>query len=234
MQGRLRLVFGSALLAATVLVTAPGCASTPAGCTCEQGRRQSPIDLGGAAAAELPAIDFDYAGTVRAEVFDTGKTVEVAFGDADRPGITIHGERLGLVQFHFHEPSEHRVGGEGSALELHFVHENDVGELAVVGVFLEASAGEPHPVVERIWSTVPQRPGERAPIEIAPQDLLPADRSYYRYAGSLTTPPCSEGVRWHVLRGRLTVSPEQVDAYRHPDSARAVQPSGGRPVLVGG
>lgn len=234
MQGRSRLVLGFALLSATALVSAAGCASASAGCVCEQGQRQSPIDLGGARAAELPAIELDYARVVSAEVFDTGDTVEVAFADAGRPGITIHGERFGLEQLHFHEPSEHRIGGEGTALELHFVHANEVGELAVVGVFLEAAAGEPHPAIDRIWSTVPQRPGERAPIEISPEDLLPADRSYYRYAGSLTTPPCSEGVRWHVLRGRLTVSPEQVDAYRHPDSARAVQPSGGRPVLVGG
>lgn len=234
MQGRLRLVSGLALVAVTALAAVAGCASAPADCICEQGRRQSPIDLGGARAAELPPIEFDYAREVRAEVFDTGKTVEVAFGEAGRPGFTIGGERFGLEQFHFHEPSEHRVGGKGSALELHFVHANEVGELAVVGVFLEAAAGEPHPVIERIWSTVPQRPGERAPIEISPEDLLPEDRSYYRYAGSLTTPPCSEGVRWNVLRGRLTVSPEQVDAYQHPDSARLVQPGGGRPVLVGG
>lgn len=224
-----------ATTAASAFASDPAPGGEPlAGCICEQGERQSPIDLGGAASAELPAIEFHYGGTVTGEVFDTGKTVEVAFGDAGRPGIAIAGERFDLLQFHFHEPSEHRVDGEASALELHFVHANQLGELAVVGVFLDAGDGEPQPVIDRIWSTVPERPGERAPIEVSPADLLPADRSYYRYAGSLTTAPCSEGVRWYVLRGRLRVSPEQVEAYRHPDTARDVQPREGRPVLVGG
>jgi carbonic anhydrase len=230
-------VIGIALLAAAGFTA--GCASTPAGgptagCICEEGRRQSPIDLAGAAAAELPAIEFRYGETVEAEVFDTGKSVRVAFGDARRPAIAIRGESFGLQQFHFHEPSEHRIAGAGAALELHFVHANQAGELAVVGVLLETAAGRVHPAIERIWSAVPERPGERAPIAIRPAELLPADRSYYRYAGSLTTGTCAEGVRWHVLRGRLTVSPEQVDDYRHPDSARRLQPLDGRPVLVGG
>lgn len=230
-------VIGIALLAAAAGTA--GCASAPAGgptagCICEEGRRQSPIDLAGAAAAELPAIEFRYAEAVEAQVFDTGKSVQVAFGDAHRPAITIRGESFGLQEFHFHEPSEHRIAGAGAALEVHFVHANQAGELAVVGVLLDAAAGRPHPVIERIWSTVPARPGERARITIRPAELLPADRSHYRYAGSLTTGACAEGVRWHVLRGRLTVSPEQVADYRHPGSAREPQPLHGRPVLVGG
>ena len=119
-------------------------------------------------------------------------------------------------------------------MELHFVNENQVGELAVVGVFLEATAAEPQPVIARIWATVPERPRERVPITLAPGDLLPADRRYVRYAGSLTTGACAEGVRWHVLGGQLAVTPRQVREYRHPNSARAVQPLNGRPVLVGG
>lgn len=206
----------------------------PAGCICETGERQSPIDLVDAESVELPRIVFDYGGIAKGEVFDTGHTVEVEFGDRHRPEIHIRGERFELLQFHFHRPSEHQEAGKGEPMELHFVHRNEVGELAVVGVLLDAEEGEPQPVIEKIWTTVPETVGERAPIELSLGGLLPADRSYYRYAGSLTTEPCSEGVRWHVLRGRLTVSPGQVEAYRHPDTARPVQPLDDRPLLVGG
>lgn len=237
MRGTSGPLIGIALFA--LAAGTAGCASAPAGepaagCICEEGRRQSPIDLAGATAAALPVIEFRYAETVEAEVFDTGTSVQVDFGAARRPTITIRGEVFGLQEFHFHEPSEHEIGGAGANLELHFVNANQAGELAVVGVLLDAVQGRPHPAIERIWRTVPARPGERARIEIRPADLLPADRSYYRYAGSLTTGACAEGVQWHVLRGRPTVSPEQVDDYRHPGSARGIQPDNGRPVLVGG
>jgi carbonic anhydrase len=234
-RGNQRLALAAALLVAAV-GGAAGCGSSlqPAGCICQEGRRQSPIDLGDARPAELPAIEFDYGETVEAEVFDTGKTVEVEFAAGRRPGIAIRGERFELLQFHFHEPSEHRVTGEAYPMELHFVHQNQVGELAVVGVFLDTTSAEPQPVIERIWATVPERVGQRAPIAIAPEGLLPSDRDYVRYAGSLTTGACAEGVRWHVLRGRLAVTPEQVEDYRHPNSARKLQPVNDRPVLVGG
>jgi carbonic anhydrase len=234
-RGNQGLVVAAALLVAAVGGSA-GCASIPqpAGCICQEGRRQSPIDLGDARTAELPAIEFGYGEAVEAEVFDTGYTVEVEFAEGRRPGIVIGGERFELLQFHFHEPSEHRVAGEAFAMELHFVHQNRVGELAVIGMFLEATARAPQPVIERIWATVPERARERAPITVTPAELLPEGRGYYRYAGSLTTGTCAEGVRWHVLRGRLAVSPEQVEAYRHPDTARAIQPRNDRPLLVGG
>lgn len=236
----MRWISGPVIVIALLAAAAgtAGCASTPAGgptagCICEEGQRQSPIDLATAAAAQLPPIEFRYAETVIAEVFDTGKSVQIDFADAGRPSIAIRGEVFGLQEFHFHEPSEHEIDGTGTALELHFVNANQAGELAVVGVLLEAMAGRPHPVIQRIWDNVPA-PGQRARIEIRPEDLLPADRGYYRYAGSLTTGACAEGVRWHVLRGRLTMSPQQVDEYLHPGSARRPQPLNGRPVLVGG
>ena len=228
------LLVAAAAAAAALAADPPAAGEPPSGCICEQGQRQSPIDLGGAAAAELPAIRFRYGETVAAEVFDTGKTVEVEFPPDRRPWIAIRGERFELLQFHFHRPSEHRIGSEEYPMELHFVHQNQVGELAVVGVFLDGAAGEPQPVIARIWATVPEEVGERAEIRLSPAGLLPRDRSYVRYAGSLTTGRCSEGVRWHVLRGRLAVTPRQVEDFRHPNSARSVQPLNGRPVLVGG
>lgn len=230
-----RKSFGSLIAAALLAAAVSGCASAPpANCICEVGKRQSPIDLAGAAPAELPAIEFGYGAPVEAEVFDTGKSVQVDFAAGRRPWIAVRGERFELVEFHFHEPAEHVVGSEEHAMELHFVNQNQVGELAVVGVFLDDTAAEPQPAIARIWATVPERPRERAPITLAPGDLLPADRRYVRYAGSLTTGACAEGVRWHVLGGRLAVTPRQVEEYRHPNSARAVQPLNGRPVLVGG
>jgi carbonic anhydrase len=234
-RGNQGLVVAAALLVAAVGGSA-GCASIPqpAGCICQEGRRQSPIDLGDARPAELPAIEFDYGETVEAEVFDTGKSVQVDFAAGHRPWIAVRGERFELIEFHFHEPAEHVVGSEEHAMELHFVNANQVGELAVVGVFLEDTAAEPQPAIARIWATVPERPRERARITLAPEELLPADRRYVRYAGSLTTGACAEGVRWHVLGGRLAVTPRQVEEYRHPNSARPVQALNGRPVLVGG
>lgn len=234
-----RKSFGSLIAVGLLTAATAGCASAPpggppAGCICEVGQRQSPIDLAGAAPAALPAIEFGYGDTVAAEVFDTGKSVQVDFPAGRRPWIAVRGERFELVEFHFHEPAEHVVGSEDYAMELHFVNQNQLGELAVVGVFLEDTAAEPQPVIARIWATVPERPRERAPITLVPGELLPADRRYVRYAGSLTTGACAEGVRWHMLRGRLAVTPGQVEDYRHPDSARPVQPLNGRPVLVGG
>lgn len=233
-QGMRRSVISAVV--AIAVGGAVGCASSlqPAGCICEAGRRQSPIDLDSAVPAELPAIEFDYGATAEAEVFDTGKSVQVDFAAGGRPGIAIGGERFELIQFHFHRPAEHRAGGQTAAMELHLVHQNRVGELAVVGVLLEDSAAEPQPLIAKIWAAVPGRPGERAPLALAPVGLLPADRGYSRYAGSLTTGTCAEGVRWHVLRGSLPVSPRQVEEYPHPDTARPLQPLYGRPVLVGG
>ncbi|HKV06569.1 MAG TPA: carbonic anhydrase family protein [Thermoanaerobaculia bacterium] len=202
----------------------------PANYVCKAGTRQSPIDLPTAPEGPLPRLAFKYRPTAF-EVENNGHTIEVKVA----PGsfLRIGQERYKLVQFHFHTPSEHKLQGQTYPMELHFVHRNALGELAVVGVFLREGAA--NPVIQEIWDHILDEaaPAVKHEEELNPKDLLPADRSYYRYAGSLTTPPCTEGVRWHVLDTPIEVSAAQIEEFRDlfPLNARPVQPLNGRPVF---
>jgi carbonic anhydrase len=203
----------------------------PENYTCEAGTRQSPIDLPAAPLGDLAHLSFHYQLTpLKAE--NNGHTIEVtvAAGSYLRSGE----ERYELRQFHFHTPSEHRLQGEEFPMELHFVHRNALGEPAVVGVFLQEGAA--NPLIQRIWDAVEgEAHALNAPAgSFDPEDLLPANREFYRYAGSLTTPPCTEGVRWHVLHTPIEVSAAQVDEFRalFPLNARPIQPLNERAVLT--
>jgi carbonic anhydrase len=202
----------------------------PSNLICVAGQRQSPIDLPAAPSGDLPKLSFHYRPTPL-EAENNGHTIEVKV-ESDSY-LRIGQERYKLVQFHFHTPSEHRLHGEEFPMELHFVHRNALGELAVVGVFLREGAA--NPLIQEIWDAVSGEAGLAAAHtgEIDPEDLLPANRDYYRYAGSLTTPPCTEGVRWHVLEEPVDLSAAQVDEFRaiFPHNARPLQFLNGRPVL---
>jgi carbonic anhydrase len=191
---------------------------------CVAGTRQSPIDVPAAPEGGLPHLVFDYRPTALVAE-NNGHTIEVKVQSESY--LRIGQERYQLVQFHFHTPSEHRLHGEQFPMELHFVHRNVLGELAVVGVFLREGAA--NPLIQQIWDAVSSEAGG----QIDPEDLLPRNREYYRYAGSLTTPPCTEGVRWHVLAEPVDLSAAQVDEFRaiFPLNARPLQPLNGRPVL---
>jgi carbonic anhydrase len=203
----------------------------PSNLVCVAGTRQSPIDVPAAPNAKLPKLVFDYRPTPL-EVENNGHTIEVKVQSESY--LRIGRESYRLVQFHFHTPSEHRLKGEAFPMELHFVHRNALGELAVVGVFLREGAS--NPALQRIWDHIPGEAEVAAAHgeKLDPEDLLPQDREYYRYAGSLTTPPCSEGVRWHVLREPVDVSGSQVDEFRaiFPLNARPLQLLNDRPVLT--
>jgi carbonic anhydrase len=202
----------------------------PVNFTCVAGTRQSPIDLPEAPAGRLLPLSFHYRPTPL-EVENNGHTIEVAV--TSKSYLRIGQERYRLAQFHFHTPSEHRLHGEEFPMELHFVHRNELGELAVVGVFLRE--GAENPVLQKIWDHIPAE-GFSAYVEkIDPEDLLPENREYYRYAGSLTTPPCTEGVRWHVMEEPVEVSAEQIETFRDlfPHNARPLQPMNSRPVFTG-
>ncbi|MGA2597847.1 MAG: carbonic anhydrase family protein [Bryobacteraceae bacterium] len=190
------------------------CGNAPAGSqTLDQvGMAQSPVDIPTAASvlAILPDIGFRYKDTPF-EVENTGHVVEVVYD----PGSTI---RLGksitdiyqLVQFHFHAPSEHTINGTQYDAELHLVHQNILGQLAVVGVLLSQSATAPMGIFDDIVMTAPLTAGTtgaREDATLTASSLLPEDLTYYAYAGSLTTPPCSEGVRWFVMQTPVTVTP---------------------------
>jgi carbonic anhydrase len=147
--------------------------------------------------------------------------------------LSTEGLEFELVQFHFHSPSENRIQGELFPLEAHFVHKGANGELAVLAVLFRSGAAEPG--LESIWANIPKEAGERKALDLALSGLsfIPQDLSYYRYSGSLTTPPCTEGVRWYVLKSNSTVSPEQASAFVDAvgENARAPQPLNSRLVL---
>ncbi|HJV63940.1 MAG TPA: carbonic anhydrase family protein [Albitalea sp.] len=194
---------------------------------CASGTRQSPIDLREGIQVQLEPVKFEYR-PGRFGVIDTGHTVQVNVA----PGnfIEVMGRRFELQQFHFHRPSEERIDGKQFDMEVHLVHKDAQGRLAVVAVLLER--GSAQAVVQSVWNNLPLEKGEEqaAATDLDPQLLLPAERSYYAYMGSLTTPPCSEGVLWMVMKKPVPVSPEQVGIFArlYPMNARPVQASGGR------
>jgi carbonic anhydrase len=194
---------------------------------CGKGLRQSPIDIRGGLKVDLDPIKFDYR-PVPFGVIDNGHTIQANL----QPGnaIEINGRRYDLLQFHFHRPSEERVNGRLYDMVVHLVHRDAEGRLAVVAVLIEA--GRPHPVVQAVWNNLPLERNDELPAS-APIDLsqlLPDDRRYYTYMGSLTTPPCSEGVLWMVLKQPATLSPEQIGLFArlYPMNARPLQQTSGR------
>lgn len=199
---------------------------------CMLGKRQSPIDIRDGIPVELDPIAFDYRPTAF-RVIDNGHTVQVNV-DAGN-GITVSGRRYELVQFHFHRPSEERINGRQFDMSAHLVHKDPEGRLAVVAVLL--NAGPANPVVQQVWNNLPlEKSLEQAamqPIDL--NRLLPEARHYYTYMGSLTTPPCSEGVLWLVMKQPAGVSREQVQVFSrlYPMNARPVQAASGRLIKDG-
>ena len=194
---------------------------------CSDGWEQSPIDLGSAKAGRLPGIVFDYAPSPMT-VSNNGHAIQVDY--APGSGIVHGGVRYELLQFHFHHGSEHTVAGVRFPLELHLVHRSSGGELAVVGVlFKEGAASE---ALEPLWSRLPAEAGATAavPGPMNAAALLPERRSTWRYVGSLTTPPCTEGVSWIVMTEPMTLSAAQIEAFAaiFPNNYRPVQPLNGR------
>ncbi len=194
---------------------------------CATGNRQSPIDIRGGIAVDLEPIKFDYRPSAFS-VIDNGHTVQVNV----EPGnsITITGRRYELVQFHFHRPSEERIDGRQYDMVAHLVHKALDGRLAVVAVLLDR--GSAQAIVQSVWNNLPLEKGDevRAGTRIDLSQLLPEDKRYYTYMGSLTTPPCSEGVLWMVMKQPVPISPEQVAIFSrlYPMNARPIQQADGR------
>jgi carbonic anhydrase len=195
---------------------------------CSAGKEQSPIDIRGAKPVDLPPISFSYKPSPL-KLIDNGHTVQVTYA----PGsfITVGNQRYELQQFHFHHPAEEKVAGKSYPMVAHLVHKNAAGRLAVVAVLL--NKGTANPLVDKLWRYLPFAPGK----EVTPQgesidasDLLPATKGYFTFNGSLTTPPCSEGVTWFVLKVPTQVSAGEVLTFarRYPHNARPTQPLNGR------
>jgi carbonic anhydrase len=195
--------------------------------TCAKGTRQSPIDFRDPIRVDLEPITFDYRpGGFR--VVDNGHTIQVNLAEGN--AIEVRGRRFELVQFHFHRPSEEAIDGRRYDMSLHLVHRDAAGKLAVVGLLLDAGAA--NPTLQQVWNNLPLEPGEqvaaRQPLD--PAALLPLSRGYFATMGSLTTPPCDEGVLWMVMQQPVQVSREQIGIFSrlYPMNARPLQPVGTR------
>lgn len=201
--------------------------------TCELGADQSPIDIRGAVKGKPMQIAFNYKSSPLS-VVNNGHSIQVT--PAPGSTISIEDSEYALLQFHFHTPSEHQIAGKAAPMELHFVHRNAAGKLAVVGVMM--NEGKAHPSIAQIWNAIPPT-GQTNTISNSSIDaskLLPSSKSYYNYAGSLTTPPCSEGVNWYILTAPITVSSAQIGEFAklYPVNARPLQPTHTRRIELHG
>jgi len=194
---------------------------------CAEGARQSPINIRGGIKVDLDPIAFEYRPSAFS-VIDNGHTVQVNVDSGN--AITVMGRRYELVQFHFHRPAEERVDGRVYDMVAHLVHKDPDGRLAVIAVLMDR--GQAHPMIQTVWNNLPLERGEEigASTQINLAALLPAGRTYYTYMGSLTTPPCSEGVLWMVMKEPVQVSSEQIAIFSrlYPMNARPLQAMGGR------
>ncbi len=196
---------------------------SPANRVCGVGFQQSPIDLGNAIEAKVGGIKISYR-PVPLRVVNNGHTIQANCV----PGsyMVLNGTRFNLLQFHFHHPSEHTMGGQGFDMEAHFVHASDDGKLAVLGVFIKQ--GAVNRMLSPVWDNMPLSSGPEKRMDsviIKPYDLLPTDRAHYRYLGSLTTPPCSEKVIWSLFRSPVQASRAQIEKFASifPMNARPTQ-----------
>jgi carbonic anhydrase len=198
---------------------------------CSTGKNQSPIDLTGMVEGELPTLKVDYK-VGGHEVINNGHTIQINYASGNY--MRVGDKSFALKQVHFHSPSDNTIKGRSYPLEVHFVHADKNGNLAVIAVMLEA--GKPNAELQKAWAKMPMEKGGKAALKQAVYagKLLPKNLGYYRYNGSLTTPPCSEGVSWFVMKNPDTTSKEQVDkfvrAMKHANN-RPVQPVNARVIV---
>jgi carbonic anhydrase len=194
---------------------------------CATGKRQSPIDIREGIRVDLEPIRFDYRPT-QFRIVDTGHTIQVNVGEGST--MSVMGRAYRLTEFHFHRPAEERVNGKAFDMVIHFSHRDDQGKLAMIAVLLEK--GAEHPLIQTLWNNMPLEVNQEvAPAEILDLNkLLPEDRSYYTYMGSLTMPPCTEDVLWMVFKQPVKVSEDQIAIFSrlYRNNARPVQPANGR------
>ena len=197
--------------------------------TCSAGKSQSPLDIKGPFVKSRMVISADYKeGPLK--MLNNGHTIQVIVSPGSK--LRIDGIAHELLQFHFHRPSEEKIDGKPMAMVVHFVHKNAEGKLAVLGVLLKE--GNENPGIKTLWANLPKEEGvEYAPdgVNFNPGNLLPREFDFYSYEGSLTTPPCTEGVRFFILKTTVNIAKEQVQAFPFKMNARPVQPLNGRELL---
>ena len=189
--------------------------------TCAKGKSQSPLDIKGPFEKVKISIATDYKnGPLK--ILNNGHTIQVNVEAGSK--VRIDGIPFDLLQFHFHKPSEELVDGKPAAMVIHFVHKNAAGQLAVVGVLLKE--GNENPGIKTLWANLPAKEGpEVMPENVSfnPNNLLPREMDFFSYEGSLTTPPCTEKVKFFILKSQVNIAREQVGAFPFKKNARPVQ-----------
>jgi carbonic anhydrase len=196
--------------------------------TCGTGKSQSPIDIKGPFAKATQAIKTGYKEGVL-KVVNNGHTIQVNVDPGSK--LMIGKDSFDLLQFHFHRPSEEKVNGKPMAMVVHFVHKNQAGKLAVLGVLL--TEGAENATLKTIWANAPASEGPEVVVpnvKLNPAALIPKSLGYYSFEGSLTTPPCTEGVAFYILKTPAALSKDQVQAFPFKVNARPVQPLNGREI----
>lgn len=198
---------------------------------CEEGTRQSPIDLRDGIAVDLAPVRFDYRRT-GFRIRDTGNTLQIEVGEG--MGITVRGVRYALERLTLHRPSQDRVGGMAHDMAIYLQHRADDGRMAIVSLLLSAG-GDASPALQTLWNNLPlDRGREFVPdVVLDLPALVPADPGHYLYTGSLPMPPCTEDVLWVVMKQPVTISADQLDVFArlYPRNGRPIQPTNGRPLL---
>jgi carbonic anhydrase len=204
----------------------------PAYGICNTGKAQSPIDIRNARKAHLPPLRFEYKSEPARYVINNRWTLRVNYHDAPGTGsfLVIGDKRYQVIQFHFHHPAEETIDGKRYPMILHIMNKSRDGQVVGVTVFLKR--GRANPLFGSILEYGPATEGQVAVpgLDVDPTVMLPRDKGYYRYMGSVSAPPCTEGVLWIVLKTPVEVSQAQIQAFARlfPDDARPPQPLNGR------
>ncbi|PEA31741.1 carbonic anhydrase [Bacillus toyonensis] len=201
---------------------------------CLNGQEQSPIDIKTEqikSTVDNNPLQINYQ-PISFSIKNNGHSIEGKANSSD-DYLTLGGNRYTLKQFHFHTPSEHQFEGKHADMELHLVHQNDQGQLAVVGIMIKE--GQKNEGFAAMWQNLPHRKNIKADVQhtIDIKQILPSDHSSFRYMGSLTTPPCTENVQWIVMKQTIEMSKKQIKVFHKlfPTNNRPVQPINGRAVL---
>jgi carbonic anhydrase len=198
--------------------------------TCGRGKSQAPLNIKGPFEKVRFSVAPDYK-QGQLKIVNNGHTIQVNVPAGSK--VRIDGRPFDLLQFHFHRPSEEHIDGKPSAMVIHFVHKNAEGELAVLGVMLRE--GNENPGIKTLWTHAPKAEGpEVVPdgVMFNPVNLLPREMDFFHYDGSLTTPPCTEKVKFYILKTQVNVSKEQMAEFPFKMNARPIQPTNGRPIYT--
>ena len=199
--------------------------------TCGSGKAQSPIDIRNPRKSKLPALAFAFKSGLLNLINNGYTAVRVDYKPGNGDILSVDGKQYELTQFHFHHPSEETIAGKPADMVLHLMYQGADGK--VVGVAVLMRQGKANPAVAELWTQMPEKPGAYhliADVAFDPTGLMPKERGYYRYEGSVTAPPCNEGVTWYVLKTPMTVSAEQIAEFAklYPHDVRPIQNLNGR------